>query len=183
MNQQPHLRLIVCPHSLSPTRDRIDVLIPPGATVAEHLRTIGCDTDRLTALVYLDERLVPRAEWESAVPQAGQSLAIQAIPAGGDDRGGGKSILAIAALFGLLMANQFSRSGQSSFPGPYFGILPDMISRMVSGGNVARAMLSGGLLVSPLGGLLGVMALIPTLAGSDLPAGSTRDQERQPGLE
>ena len=84
-SQPNNFRLIVCPRPLSVTRDRIDVQIPVGATVAEHLRAIGCELDRLSALVYINGRLVPHAEWESTVPQAGQSLALQAVPAGGDD--------------------------------------------------------------------------------------------------
>lgn len=183
MNEKTDIRLIVCPRPLSVTQDRIDVMIPAGATVAEHLRAMGCDLDRLSALAYINGQLVPRAEWESAVPLAGQVLAIQAVPAIGGDRGGGKGILAITALFGLMMGNQLSRSGQSSFPGPHFGIFPDMVSRMFSGGNAAREKVAGGLIVSAFGGLLAFNALIPTPAGSDLPAGSTRDRERQPGLE
>jgi sulfur carrier protein ThiS len=168
MNQQTDVRLIVCPRPLSVTRDRIDVPIPAGATVAEHLRAIGFDLDRLSALVYVDDRLIPRAEWESAVPQAGQVLTIQAVPASGGDRGGGKHILAIGAFLGLMMANQFSRSGQSSFPGLNFGILPDMISRMVSGGSAAMMARAGLLPLSPLGGWLAVSALIPTRDFEDM---------------
>lgn len=170
MNQQTNLRLIVCPRPLSVTRDRIDVLIPAGATVAEHLRRIGCELDRLSALVCIDGQLIPRAEWESAVPQTGQLLTIQAVPAGGDDRGGGKSILAIGAFFGLIMASQFSRSGQSSFPGQLFGTIPDMVSRMFSGGNAARMAGAGISIVSPVGGWLAVSALIPTRDFEDMGA-------------
>lgn len=168
VNQQANLRMIVCPRPLSTTRGRIDVPVPVGATVAEHLRAIGCELDRLSAMVYIDDLLVPKAEWETAVPQAGQVLTIQAVPAGGGDRGGGKHILAIGAFFGLMMANQFSRSGQSSFPGLNFGILPDVISRMVSGGSAAMMARAGLLPLSPIGGWLAVSALIPTRDFEDM---------------
>lgn len=145
------LRLIVCPNPLSTTRDRVDVPVPAGATVAEHLRAIGCELDRITALVYIDGRLVPRAQWEWAVPQAGQLLALQAVPAGGDD-GGGKSILGIVAMIGLVVASWYIGGGGLA------GILPEGLGMAFSAGTTASAVLAGGVLI---GGSLAINALIP----------------------
>lgn len=148
VSQQPNLRLIVCPRPLSTMRDRVEVAIPAGATVAEHLRAVGCDLDRLTALVSIDGKLVPRAEWEYAVPQAEQFLTVQAIPAGGDD-GGGKSILGIVAMIGLVVATWYIGGGGLA------GLLPEALQMVgtVGGWQVVGA----GVL---LGGPVGINALI-----------------------
>lgn len=155
MNQpSDDIRLIVCPHPLSTTRGRIDVTIPAGATVAEHLQSIGCKLDRITALVYINGRLVPKAEWETAVPQVGQSLALQAVPAGGDD-GGGKSILGIVAMIGLVVATWYIGGVGIA------GALPTMAGGWTSafmGGQIGASVLAGGVLIS---GSLAINALIP----------------------
>ena len=145
------VRLIVCPRPLSTTRDRVEVAIPAGATVAEHLRAIGCELDRLTAIVSIDGRMIPRAEWDYAVPQAGQMLAVQAIPAGGDD-GGGKSILGIVAMIGLVVATWYIGGGGLG------AILPEALGMAFSAGQTATAVLAGGVLI---GGSLALNALIP----------------------
>lgn len=153
VSQKTDLRLIVCPRPLSVTRDRIDVMIPAGATVAEHLRAIGCDTDRLTALVYVDDRLIPRAEWEWMAPRAGQSLAVRAIPLGGDE-GGGKSILGIVAMIGLVVATWYIGGVGIA------GALPQMAGGWTAafmGGQIGASVLAGGVLIS---GSLAINALI-----------------------
>lgn len=153
-SRQTDLRLIVCPRPLSVTRDRIDVLIPAGATVAEHLLAIGCELDRMTAMVYIDGRLVPKAEWEWAVPRAGQSLALQAVPAGGDD-GGGKSILGIVAMIALVVATWYI-GGVG-----VLGALPTMVggwTAAFAGGQIGATVLAGGVLIA---GSLAINALIP----------------------
>lgn len=132
--------------------------IPAGATVAEHLRAVGCELDRITALVYINGRLVPKAEWETAVPQVGQSLALQAVPAGGDD-GGGKSILGIVAMIGLVVATWYIGGGGLA------GLLPEAL-QMVGTVGGWQAVGAGVL----MGGPLRINSLI-------LPA---RDQSYQP---
>lgn len=143
------VRLIVCPRPLSTTRDRIEVAIPAGATVAEHLRAVGCDLDRLTALVSIDGKLIPRAEWEYAVPQAEQILAVQAIPAGGDD-GGGKSIISIVAMIGLVVATWYIGGGGLA------GLLPEALQMA---GTVGGWQAVGAAVL--IGGSLAINALIP----------------------
>lgn len=149
------LQLIVCPHPLSTTRGRIDVLIPAGATVAEHLRAIGCELDRLNARVYIDGRLVPQAEWEWAVPRAGQLLALQAVPADGGDGGGGKSILGIVAMIGLIVATWYIGGGGA------LALMPSMVGGWTgafAAGQIGATVLAGGVLI---GGSLAINALIP----------------------
>lgn len=143
------VRLIVCPRPLSTTRDRIEVAIPAGATMAEHLRAVGCDLDRLTALVSIDGKLIPRAEWEYAVPRAEQFLTVQAIPAGGDD-GGGKSILGIVAMIGLVVATWYIGGGGLA------GLLPEALQLVGTVGGWQAV--GAGVLI---GGSLAINALIP----------------------
>lgn len=164
VSQETDLRLIVCPHPLSTTRGRIDVPVPVGATVAEHLRAIGCELDRITALVYIDGRLIPKAEWETAVPQVGQSLALQAIPGDGGG-GGGKSILGIVAMIGLVVATWYIGGGGLG------AILPEALGMAFGAGTTASAVLAGAV---SIGGALAISALIPFSLPqqSYLPAGS-----------
>ena len=143
------VRLIVCPRPLSTTRDRIEVAIPAGATVAEHLRAVGCDLDRLTAIVSIDGRMIPRAQWEYAVPKPEQMLAVQAIPAGGDD-GGGKSILGIVAMIGLVVATWYIGGGALA------GLLPEAIQMAGTVGGWQA--IGAGVFI---GGSLALNALIP----------------------
>jgi hypothetical protein len=163
MSQETDLRLIVCPRPLSTTRDRIDVLIPAGATVAEHLRAIGCELDRLSAMVYIDDLLVPKAEWETAVPRAGQSLVLQAVPAGGDD--GGKSIIRMVAMIGLIVATWYIGGGGLG------AFLPEALGMAFGAGTTASAVLAGAVTI---GGALAISALIPFSLPqqSYLPAGT-----------
>lgn len=150
LTMQHDIRLTVCPNPLSTTRGRIDVPIPAGATVAEHLRSIGCELDRLSAMVYIDGRLVPKAEWESVVPQAGQSLTVQAIPLGGGG-GGQKSILSIVAMIGLLVATWYIGGGGLG------AILPEALGMAFGSGTTAATVLAGALTI---GGALAIGALI-----------------------
>jgi len=101
------LRLIACPHPLSITKDRIDRHVPEGATIAEHIRALGWRPETLAAVVYLNDVLVPQAEWEYAVPAAGQMLCVRAIPM---DSGGnaGKSALRIVAMLAVVVAGVFT---------------------------------------------------------------------------
>ena len=83
MDQLNSFRFIACPHIFSSEKGRIDVMRPPGGTVADIMRSIGWTHDRVSARVYLDGVLVKDAAWEYTRPCAGQSLAVRAIPMGG----------------------------------------------------------------------------------------------------
>lgn len=166
------MRLIVCPRPLSVTRDRVDVPIPAGATVAEHLVGIGCELDRLTALVYLDDRLLPRAEWEWTKTKPGQALAVRAIPLDSGD--GGKGILSIIATIGLIVATWYVGGGGLG------AILPGVLGTAFSAGAPGAALLAGAVTI---GGSLAISGLIPpstpnerTHAGSELLAEATGEE-------
>ena len=164
VSQKTDLRLIVCPRPLSVTRDRIDVQIPAGSTIAEHLRAIGCEPDRLPGLVYVDDRMIPRAEWEWMAPRAGQSLAVRAIPFGGDE-GGGKSIIRMVAMIGLIVATWYIGGGGLG------AFLPEALGMAFGAGTTASAVLAGAVTI---GGALAISALIPFSLPqqSYLPAGT-----------
>ena len=93
--QEGSLRLIACP-SLALEHGRIDRYVQEGGTVADHLRAIGWQPDPLYARVFIDGVLIEKAQWEYAVPHAGQSLTIRVIPMGGGE--GGKSAIRIVAM-------------------------------------------------------------------------------------
>lgn len=57
------------PHPFSDTR--IEARRPAGGTVAELMRSVDVPYDRIFARVFIDDRLVPWAEWEQARPVAG----------------------------------------------------------------------------------------------------------------
>lgn len=98
------LRLIVCPHPLSIERGRIDRMVSEGATVAGHLRALGWEAGDYTAIAFIDERLIPCAEWEFAVPRAGQNLTVRAIPLGGGGNDQGKTALRIVSMLAVVIA-------------------------------------------------------------------------------
>jgi len=97
----PLVRLIACP-SLALEHGKIDRYVPEGGTVAEHLRAIGWQPDRLNARVFIDGRWIEKAQWEYAVPRAGESFVTRTIPMGGGE--GGKSALRIVAMLAVVAA-------------------------------------------------------------------------------
>ena len=98
---QNHVRLIACP-SLALEHGRIDRYVPEGATVAEHLRAIGWQPETLHARVSIDGVWIAQAQWEYAVPRAGQSFVTRVIPMGGG--GGNKDALRIVAMLAVVVA-------------------------------------------------------------------------------
>ena len=112
------LRLIACPHPLSIENGRIDRMVPEGATVAEMIRgELGWSTEGLNALVFIDEERIPSAQWESAIPKAGQNLSVRAIPMGGGEGGDqGKTALRIVAMLAVVVAASFVGA---IFPPPF----------------------------------------------------------------
>lgn len=96
------LRLIACP-SLALEHGRIDRYVPEGATVAGHLRELGWNPDPLHARVFIDGVMIEKAQWEEAVPNAGQALTIRVIPmGGGGGESGGKMALRIVAMIAIV---------------------------------------------------------------------------------
>lgn len=100
VNQPKSLRLIACPHVLSIEKDRLDRMVPAGGTVAAHLHAIGWQSESVHARVWIDGVFIEQARWESAVPEAGQSLVVRAIPM--DNQGGGKDVGRLVAMIGIL---------------------------------------------------------------------------------
>lgn len=91
------LRVVACPRPFS--IDRADFLETPGATIAGLLGRCGLQPDRIFARVFLDDRLIPEAEWERVIPVAGQLLTVRAIPTDG----GGKDALRIVAMIAVVV--------------------------------------------------------------------------------
>ena len=85
--------------------ERATHIAPVGASIAEMIR----ESDNLDQLLltapgvraFIDDRLVPRHEWETARPAAGQLVTIKVTPTGGDDSGG-KDFLRIIATIAVI---------------------------------------------------------------------------------
>lgn len=138
------LRRIVCPY-LGLTRGRIDECVYPGMTVAEHLRELGWKTGSLNARVMIDDRVIEYAEWEYAVPQAGQAFVTRIIPLGG----GGKDLFRLVAMVGVI-ALAFAAPaliGMTGFAGAILATTPGAAGLITAAVSIA--------------GTLALTALIP----------------------
>ena len=149
---QGELRLIACPHPLSIELGRIDRMVPEGATVAEHIRALGWSTEGLGAVVFIDEQLVPFAQWEYAVPKAGQNLSVRVIPMGGGGSENGKTALRIVAMLAVVLAAAAVSGGALS------GILPEALGMAFASGTTAASVAAGLITVA---GMLAVTAKVP----------------------
>ena len=105
--QTDQVRLIACPRPLSTETDRIDRYVPEGGTVAEHVRALGWQPDHLSARVFIDGEYIEQAQWEYAVPRAGQALTVRVIPMGGGG-GQGKEAGRIVAMLGVIALSIFA---------------------------------------------------------------------------
>jgi sulfur carrier protein ThiS len=115
VNQPTSLvHLVACPRPFSTAQ--IVRQVPEGSTIAELLRGIGLNPDPLFARVFIDDRLILKAEWEYATPKAGQLVTARVIPTGGG--GGGKDALRIVAQIGIMIAAM-----AASMVNPAFGAL------------------------------------------------------------
>jgi len=112
-----NVRFVASPSPLSVDRGRIDRMVPEGLTVSGHLRTVGLNPDPLWARVFIDGRLIPKAEWEWTVPKAHQCLTVRAIPMGGDG-GGGKMAVRIVAMLAVVVASVYTGGAAASALGP-----------------------------------------------------------------
>lgn len=125
------VRLIACPRILSTEKDRIDRYVQAGGSVADHLRAIGWQPERLNARVFIDGEYIEHAQWEYAVPRAGQSFITRVIPMGGGS-GQGKEVgrlLAMVAVMALAVV-------ASSFGGPFAGLAVTILGTMLVNGLV-----------------------------------------------
>ncbi|ALA60200.1 hypothetical protein [Nitrospira moscoviensis] len=111
------VRLVACPRPFSV--DRVDMRRPAGGTVADHMAAIGIDPDRVFARVFIDDRMIPTAEWERAKPAAGELLTIRVIPTGGQAEG--KDVMRTVALIAVMViAVAITQGGVASLLGPAF---------------------------------------------------------------
>lgn len=100
------VHLVACPRPFS--MQRIERELPEGGTIAEMFRAIDLDPGMLHARVFIDDRLILKAEWEHATPQAGQLVTVRVVPTGG---GGGKDALRIVAMIGVVLASIWTAGG------------------------------------------------------------------------
>lgn len=151
------LRLIVCPHILSIEKDRIDRYVPEGATVTGHLRALGWQPDSLNARVFIDGEYIEQAQWEYAMPKAGQSLIVRAVPMGGGGGGGqGKDAMRIVAMIAVVVASVMTAGGALAGVAGYVGGAGAWAGMV--GGSVGAA--AAGAAVSIIG-TLAINGLIP----------------------
>jgi len=153
------VQLIACPKPFSTAR--IEREVPEGGTIAEMLRAIGLNPDPLFARVFIDDRLILKAEWEFARPKAAQLVTVRVIPTGGG--GGGKDALRIVAMIGVVVAAAFTAGGGLAataglFSGGAFGAVTGAGFGVGGLGSAAA-----GIGVS-IFGALAVSALIPPAA-------------------
>lgn len=141
------VQLIACPKPFSTAR--IERAMPEGGTVADMLRAIGLNPDPLFARVFIDDRLVLKAEWEWTVPYAGQLVTVRVIPTEG---GGGKDALRIVAMIGVVIASLYTAGGALG------AFLPEALGMAFASGTTASAVAGVGVSIA---GSLAVGALIP----------------------
>ena len=137
LNQQ--FRLIACP-SISHER-RTDRYCDAGRVLGDYVRELFVASDRLQARVTIDGALVPQAEWETVVPQAGQAVVVRAIPqgGGGNGQGGGKQAVQIAAMLALTVAAIYVGGAETGF----------LAGKVFSGSSLTYGtLLGGGILVA-----------------------------------
>jgi len=135
-------RMIACP-SISHER-RTDRYFPAGRTIGDYLRELGWAPSRMSARVTIDGVLIPDAEWQTVIPQAGQAVIVRAIP-----QGGGKQAVQIAAMLALTVAAIYVGGAETGF----------LATKVLAGHAVTYGTLLGaGLLV---GGSLALHGRIP----------------------
>lgn len=141
-------RLIACRTLLYERRH--DRYIRPGRTIGECLRELGWKTDGLSARVFIDGHLVQGAEWEYAMPTAGQAVVVRTVMADGGGGGGGKQIGMIVGMLALMAATWWIGGGGLA------GLLPEALQMM---GTVGGWQAVGAAVL--VGGSLALNALIP----------------------
>lgn len=138
------VHLVACPRPFSTAQ--IVRQVPAGATIAALMRDIGLNPDPIFARVFIDDRLILKAEWEYATPKAGQLVTMRVVPTGGG--GGGKDALRIVAMIGVVVASIFTAGAAGAAVGGLLGV------SAATGGAIAGATVS-------IAGSLAIGALIP----------------------
>lgn len=107
-NTSGEIRVITRAHPFSEAR--IETNRPAGGTVVELMQSVDVPPDRIFARVFIDDRLVPSAEWEQTRPTAGQLVTIRVIPT--DSGGGGsKDALRLVAMIAVVAAAAWVSGG------------------------------------------------------------------------
>jgi hypothetical protein len=142
------IQVVACPRPFSSVQVRRTVV--EGATIRHILDALALRGPHLHARVFIDDRLVPHAEWEYATPKAGQQVTVRVVPTGGG--GGGKDILRVFAMIAVIaVAFWVTGGGAGAF-------LPEALGMGLASGTTAAAVAGG---IIAIGGTLAVAALIP----------------------
>ena len=181
--QRSALRIVACPRPFSV--ERLDFLETPGSTVAQLLGRCGLNPDRIHARVFLDDRLLPEAEWQTIMPSAGQILTIRVIPLGGG--GGGKDALRIVAMIAVVALAIYSGGALAGLAG--LTEVVEGVTVLTTAGLVLSAVVTAAVSIA---GSLVINALIPPAApklsrlgavgGVDSPSLSVTGARNQPSL-
>jgi hypothetical protein len=91
--------MIVCPRPFT-LEGRTQKRMTPGMSIADMLLEFDLNPETLPARVFIDDQLVEKAYWHVVKPKANHLVSVRVIPQGGD--GGGKDILRIVAMVGIL---------------------------------------------------------------------------------
>ena len=159
MSREERFRLTIIPNLLV-DHGRIDRATIPGASIADHMGAMGWDPRTVHARVTIDGRWIDAAQWEHAMPAAGQAVVIRRIPAGGGGGGGGKqtgSLIAMLGVLALAIAAPYLAPALAGFAlgaGAWAGTT----AALTAFGGLGGALLTAGV---GIGGMLAVNALIP----------------------
>lgn len=130
--------LVWCPHPLlaASGREIFNIEIKPGESIAALLRRVNVDLDYRPVVIYVNDRRLDRAEWETVLPAAGDLILARALVQGGGD--GNKTLRTLASIAVLVAAPELAA---------YYGFTG-------VAGSTAAALIS-------VGGTLIINALLP----------------------
>lgn len=145
LRQVGEIRVVACPHPFSSVRIERNVL--EGATIRQIMDKMALRGEHLHARVFIDDQLIPSAEWEHATPAAGQYVTIRVVPTGGGGDGGGKDALRLVAMIAVVAAAAFVSGGAGG-----------LMTGVFAGGTVGAAVAGAAV---GIGGSLAMNANIP----------------------
>lgn len=122
----PHF-LTICPHPF--LMERINRLVPFGLSIQEILDSIIDLPKECTTSVQVDGTPIHPDVWASYYPSEGSSIAIRAVPMGGE--GGGKNPLRMILMLAVIVASIYTGGAVGAAYGAFSGALASAAVTMV----------------------------------------------------
>lgn len=139
---QSEIRVLALPSIFDAGRDRRDIRVMPGTSLAEMVSAAmpeanGAHRDRLRILI--GDHVVLRQHWHCVRPKAGTHVLIHAVPG---DEGLLRNVLTIAVTVGALALGQFYAPGLSALTSGFLST--GASSALITGGtpNAGLALLN-----------------------------------------